>query len=148
MNETIKTPRREYSRYFGRNTRTNGDDFTFLTEENPKELQDLIQEIHKNEFEDCLPNDWIYETVRRAFDELSDEGYDIDDLNIESDPYYHSLLEWLNNPYSAGFCNEAACDGLTDGKDIYVTIGWGQMLAMERIYRAVNDFIQEEADNE
>lgn len=146
MNATKK----QYSQYFTSAKRVDTDKhFIKCKDEAPEELRDFIREVHFEYFEKCLPNDWIYQTILEAFENLEENN--IDDLNIEPDCYYSELYEWLGNPFAHGFCNEGLL--LLDGcnaPDIYQVIGQGQALAKEEIYRAVNEFLsdQEEENQE
>lgn len=144
-------PRKEFSQFFTFGYRAINKDtfeetkqtFSKLVECPPKELKELIHMIHKEYFCDCLPNDWIYETIHDAFLvlELADDA--IDNINLEADCYYNKLYEWLGNPYGHEYCNEVLEEGL-ELKDIYQIIGTAQERAKDRIYRAVDDFIKEE----
>lgn len=87
---------------------------------------------------------WIDEQIECAIDDLYTNEVDIDDVNIEADPYYSQLSKWLNEDCALEFCDEAVDEGLTaDRSTIYDTLAWGQWLAKNRIYRLVNDYLQE-----
>jgi hypothetical protein len=127
-----------YSTYFETRTR-DGKTFIACKDETPQEVKDLIRDIHFKCFNGCLPNNWIYQIIMEAFEELEDN--DLDDITIESDPYYSQLNEWLTNPFAHEYCNQVI-DEIPDMKDIYQIIGFGQYLAKRAIYDAVNDFMQ------
>lgn len=135
----------EYHKYF---TRKNRDDFTefyLMIDGTPQHLRDFVQEVHfTGNFDKCLPNDWIYGQIHSAFSNLPDDKRDIEDIisELECDPYYSDLQDWLKEPYASCFIEEANDEGLCT-KDIHNQIGWGQMLAMGQIYRAVHEFLEE-----
>jgi hypothetical protein len=140
--------RKEFSQYFtfGYRAINKGtfeekkQQFSKLVECPPKELQELIRKIHKEYFCDCLPNDWVYETIHDAFLDLENDC--LDDINLEADCYYHQLYEWLGNPYGHEYCNEVLEE--FDPKDMYQIISAAQERAKDRIYREVDEFIKEE----
>ncbi len=125
--------RKQYYKYFQSATRVNGDEFFKLSDDAPQDLQDLVQSIHFG----ALPNDWVYQVIMEAFEELSDN--DLDDINMESDPYYHDLYKWFGQPFAHALCNEVMIVGF---KNIYEIIGFAQQQAKQRIYEAVNEYIQ------
>jgi len=87
---------------------------------------------------------WVDEIILDAIDDLYTNEVDIDDVNIEADPYYSQLSKWLNEDCALEFCDEAVDDGLTaDRSTIYDTLACGQWLAKDRIYHLVNDYLQE-----
>lgn len=87
---------------------------------------------------------WVDEIILDAIDDLYTNEVDIDDVNIEADPYYSQLSKWLNEDCALEFCDEAVDDGLTaDRATIYDILSWGQWLAKDRIYHAVNGYLQE-----
>lgn len=134
-----------YQKYFQRKMRANETktSFTCLRSNAPENLTEFMYTIHQS-FDDCLPNDWIYETAHTAFDELSNDP--IDKITIEPDVYNHELIEWLNNPYALsviGECQEN--DATLDFLDI---IRCAQIYSKDRIYSMVNDFMQENPNSE
>lgn len=87
---------------------------------------------------------WVDEIIQDAIDDLYTNEVDIDDVNIEADPYYSQLSKWLNEDCALEFCDEAVDEGFTaDRATIYDILSWGQWLAKDRIYHAVNDYLQE-----
>lgn len=89
---------------------------------------------------------WVDEIIQEAIDELYYDDVDIDDVNIEADPYYSQLSRWLNEDCALEFCDEAIDEGLTaDRATIYDILSWGQYLAIQHIYYRVNDYLQENA---
>lgn len=135
----------KYSAFFTVGTRSNGSKFTKSVNDGPSELREFVRDVHMKHFEDCLPNDWIYQTISRAFDELEENS--IDDITIDSDPYYSQLLEWMGNPYAHGLCNNAIIE-LGPFSDIYDLIGAAQHNAMFDIYNLVNEFIEEHKEDD
>lgn len=92
---------------------------------------------------------WVDEIILDAIDDLYTNEVDIDDVNIEADPYYSQLSKWLNEDCALEFCDEAVDEGFTaDRATIYDILSWGQWLAKDRIYHAVNDYLQENAFDE
>ena len=92
-----------YSQYFITKSRDCGHDFICTNEEAPKELKDLIQDIHMNGF-NCMPNDWIYRTIMEAFEELEESK--LEDIDISADSYYSDLYKWFGEPFAHEFCQE------------------------------------------
>lgn len=136
-----KMKTQEYSQYFETAKRINGDEFIRLTENVPKSLRNLIYNIHLHSFGGCLPNDWIYKIILEAFEELEIDS--LEDINIEADPYNNDLANWLLNPFSSEYCQEAQEEGfVSDKSTIYERIGYGQELAKQRIYDTVNNFLK------
>lgn len=87
---------------------------------------------------------WVDEIIWEAIDDLYEQGNDIDDVNIEADPYYSQLSKWLNEDCALEFCDEAIDEGLTaDRATIYDILSWGQYLAIQHIYYRVNDYLQQ-----
>ncbi len=134
-----------YAACFEHKQRGSGDRFTCLADHAPVALSQLVYDIHADYFGGCLPNDWIYATIAEAFDALAEDA--LDDISIEADPYYNQLYAWLGNSYAAEYCNEAISSfsycKLADDYDLYAHIGIAQYMAKDRIYHAVNDFINE-----
>jgi hypothetical protein len=137
--------RKEYAKHFETRTRVDsGKTFIACKDDAPEELRDLIQHIHFDLFEKAFPSDWIYLTILEAFEALEDDP--LENINIEPDVYYHELYKWFGEPIAHILCIEAQEEGLCEGKGIYEIIGTAQFLAKEKIYHAVNDFIDGEDD--
>lgn len=134
----------EASDYFRIGTRTTTNEkFVYLCDKAPQELQNLVFKIH-NIF-DCGTNDWIYDTIQQAFDELTEN--ELDDIAIESDIYNSDLLKWLyenGNQFAIQCCDSWGQETGVQDADIIKQISGGQYLAMRAIYEAVNDFIDKE----
>jgi hypothetical protein len=126
----------DYKNYFERGNKVdNGLPYIFLKDDAPDELKDLVYEIHQHF--DALPNDWIYEIVREAFDDLSNDK--LDDITIEADCYHNDLYKWFGYSFSDGLCNE-----VMEGdhfENIWVVISAAQYIAKRQIYEAVDAFI-------
>ena len=132
----------KYSQYFQSAVRTSTQkEFIKLKEDAPKELETLIREIHFRIFEGCLPNDWIYKTILEAFEELEENK--LDEINIEADCYYNDLYTWLGEPFAHGICNEYLEEFAYKTTKIYELIASAQWLAKDKIYNAVNEFMEE-----
>ena len=139
--------RKNYANYFTWGKRKDEKDYCYLADGRPEELQDFVRSVHFDHFGGCLPNDWIYEQLALAFDELSKD--DLEDIAIEADPYYRDLANWLQEPFAHEYCNEMLEELCENPKqwtqqDIYTIIGYAQWLAKDRIYHAVNDWIHQE----
>lgn len=133
----------KYSNYFETKKRQNGDKFFCLKENSPQKLKDLIKDIHFNHFYDCLPNDWIYETIYNAFEEL--ELNTIENINIETDVYFSDLCDWLSkNSFSKIYCDEAIENELCD-HNLESIISRGLYEAKYIVYYVVNKFLRGEA---
>jgi hypothetical protein len=138
--------RSEYDTYFVYGKRINDTPYTYLRDDAPEDLADLIFDIHRDIFGDCLPNHWVYTTIRHAFEELKNDR--LEDITIEGDPYNHDLWQWLGEPYAAEFCDEVIQDFGSDAT-IYGIIGMAQANAKRLIYDAVYSFIQgDESEDE
>lgn len=136
----------KYNEMFTTKKRTDGT--RFIAFDGPEYVRDFIRDVHFDYFGGCLPNDWIYEKISEAFEELENNGNDIDRCYYEPDCYYRELIEWMQEPYAHGFINEAMRD-LGPFKDIYDQISVGQYQAIDAIYRAVNEFLNDNsADDE
>jgi len=133
--------RRQYSKYFKINTRENGSQYTTKTDDCPKDLEQLIYDIHK-EF-DAMPNNWIYSQICFAFDNMETPYATLEDCTIEADCYNSDLYKWLGEPYAVGFIEEYSSE-FSNSKDIYTLIAGGQWLAITNIYTRVSDFINGE----
>lgn len=137
----------KYSQYFITKPREDGVYFTLLREDRPEELQDFVRAVHMKHFGGCLPNDWIYETISHAFNQLEENK--LENCCIEADFYNSNLYKWLGEPFAQEYCNEVIQEDLIPKeKDIYSLISCAQYLAKERIYQAVNDFLKEEKHKE
>jgi hypothetical protein len=133
--------RKDYHEYFIQKTRTDGKPFFCLVDGAPEDLSELIRSIHRDEFGDCMPNDWIYEIIYNAFEDLS--GQDLEDINIEPDCYNKDLIEWFMNPYGDWICNDARQEYGCENLGILEQISCGQEYAKRMIYNTVNNFINE-----
>ena len=137
----------DYRQYFVVKERRDGTTFTCLIDNAPVELTNLIHDIHREHFFHCMPIDWFYKTIRNAFEELHVDP--IEDITIESDPYNFQLTKWLHencDTFANEYCTEWLEDCCLIGSklDMMAIISGAQQLAKERIYHAVNDWIQEQ----
>jgi hypothetical protein len=126
----------KYSEYFETKKRQNDTFHVCLKDDSPQELKTLMFDIHL--LFDALPNDWIYLITLNAFEELEDN--DFDDIAIEADPYYHDLYKWFGEPFATALCAEVKEEFGPFG-DIHQWIASAQWLALDKIYRAVDDFM-------
>jgi hypothetical protein len=145
--------RKYYGKYLENVKRPNGDTFVRKTDNTPIEFDNLIYDIHKSNFFGAMPNDWIYEIIKEAFEYMEgidiDEDTDVSDMNIESDIYDIDLYEWMkNNGYAQDYCDEYQDEFHVDGQVKQLVRG-GQWLAKKKIYEEVLEFIrEEETENE
>lgn len=115
----------------------------------PEELQECVKDIHLNKFYGVLSNDWIFENILTAFEEL--EADDLDNISIEPDCYNSDLRKWVDNSFAPVMIDEAQDEGIVrDQADFWERVSAGQILAKRYIYEAVNDFLgdREVAQNE
>lgn len=134
----------KYNEQFELKTRDCGHDFYCIISDAPNkdDLGDLVRDIHFDLFGGCLPNDWIYDQIHSAFCLFEEEGGDeISLYGLEADPYYLGLYKWFGEPFAFELCSEVFEDGLVDGSNVYTTIATAQLVAKERIYQAVWDFL-------
>lgn len=136
----------KYSQFFEtKNNRTENKLFTCCTDNTPDSLKALIQAIHSDFFGNCLPNDWIYQTIREAFEALEED--ELENCTIESDIYNSELTLWLHengNAFAIEACEEAMEALPNKPYTLLKIIGEAQFLAKHRIYHAVNDFMVEQ----
>jgi hypothetical protein len=141
--QTIKN-----SEYFIQKTRADGTTFLYCNEDSPEELRQFIQKVHVDHFFGVFPNDWIYGTIADAFQDLEDNGNDIDTVCYEPNIYNHQLFNWLyenGNAFASEFCNDwLSVYSDNQSNDIVAAISGGQYLAMDAIYRAVNEYLKEQ----
>ena len=74
-----------------------------------------------------------------AFEDLEETC--LDECQIQTDNYAKELIEWLKEPNSIEFCEEAIREGLS-GKDFMGIIDCGQWLAKKIVYEKVNEFLE------
>lgn len=129
----------DYTQYFQSKQRPNGTMFVCRTDDCPEVIQELIFSIHKNCFDGCLPNDWIYETIWDAFEALKHD--DFYNCTIQPDDYNFELIKWLQNPYSVWLCNDFG----GEETDIIKMIGEGQREAIRMIYQEVDEWIKDQS---
>lgn len=129
--------RKSYYKYFMMAKRTRGQSYFKCTEDAPDDLKDLIRAIHG--LFDCMPDDWIYEQIWEAFDDL-DTNF-IEDIHNEPHPYLSELYAWLGEPYARHLCDQVIGEGWRL-EGIYEIIEEAQVRAKDIIYRAVDDFIK------
>lgn len=138
----------DYRNYFKQLKRDDGKHFLMVTDESPVELKNFIHSVHSVYFFKCLPNDWIYSIIQRAFEELHLDS--LQDITIEADIYNHDLAYWFYdncNQYAHEYCNEWLEEFGNGCKlDMIEIIRNGQEMAKKRIYCEVNDFIQQQKE--
>lgn len=139
----------DYRNYFKQLKRSDGKHFITVTDDAPVELKNFIHCVHSVYFFKCLPNDWIYSIIQRAFEELHLDS--LQDINIEADIYNHDLAYWFYNncnQYAHEYCNEwlEDCYYKDLNIDMIEIIRKAQEVAKIRIYCLVNDFIQQQKE--
>lgn len=138
--------RKHYGQYFIGAKRSDDKMFYHLKEGSPQELSTFINVVHRDCFDVVFPNDWIYEQIMDAFEELAEN--DLDDIELRSDDYTHDLLAWLQNSYALEEINECRQELGQENLKILDQIGWGQWYAKKKIYEAVNEFIEQDNEEE
>ena len=145
---------RDYTQYFEKKTRDNGETFYFLKESEWKNaLQSLIHDIHKDHFNHCMPHDWIYYQVHSAFcDFVSYIGDDTRDfcelsLDVQPDIYTNDLLEWAKYPMFREWI-ETANSEIGRPETFEQEISQAQFLAIEAIYNDVWEFMKSSEKDE
>lgn len=137
-----------YTQHFEiRKRQVDGKEFSCLKDDAPLDLIDLVRNIHINYFYECWPNDWIYGTIHAAFDALEQD--DIDNITIDPDIYNAQVYLWLlenGNAYASAYCNDYMDEFGDDVHNITKMISGGQWLAMDKIYHAVNEYMQEQKE--
>jgi hypothetical protein len=142
--------KQKFNQYFEMTVRkSNGEIISTLKEDKPESLKKLVFEIHDHF--DCMPNDWLYSIIQEAFENIEEnysDNTDIDTIlsDLSSDLYYSDLLDWLSNPFAPELMDEAEQE--YGYKDFYSLIQNAQLLAKDKIYRIVNDFIEEQTEEE
>lgn len=133
-----------YRRFFKTKTVKRKDEkeknIILLSDNAPEELKEFVKKVHMDYFEKSFPNDWIYEEISRAFDDI--ESYDDIDAFIyeaEADCYYQDLQAWTNNHFAPRFIDEVIDEGV---KGYYHQIATGQVAAIQTIRQAVIDFLE------
>jgi hypothetical protein len=135
----------KYNEYF--ESKKRGEiNFIVFKDERPEELHELVRDIHLNHFYGCMPNDWIYSTICEAF-EAFECNYDRDNwedacYEIEGETRHYHLIEWLKESYASEFYAEYVSEYGESLNNIFARIGGGQIIAKERIYREVKDFLE------
>ncbi len=128
-----------YTKYFKRGQRAATETvYYFLADNAPDHLENLVSEIHDLAVFDCLPNDWIYWTIKEAIGELENDS--LEDINIEADSYESELMEWLQNRFAKEFCTEALTYG--EFKDFTDLVSQAQRDAKSVIYGFVSEYLE------
>lgn len=128
----------KYNDYFITKTRQDEKRFICLKDNPPAELYNLVSEIHEHFFFNALPNDWIYATIFEAFEAIELDG---ENYNVNADVYTYDLNKWTQNSFSHEYLNEALEKHRY--KDFYDLIMDAQVIAKNRIYSAVELFLEE-----
>ena len=113
-------------------------------DDEPKELETLIFDIHHLDDLDCLPNDWVYEQIYYAFCLFEEnEGNNWEDLvcEVESDPYTRNLKEWAKEPFSDNFIDDVLTGGY-EPQTNWDLLSIAQKNCKELIYREVMEFLK------
>lgn len=132
---------KDYTYCFAWKKRANGEEFVILKEYMSSELNELVRDIHQDLF-NCGCNDWIYEQIYYAFDDLKNDK--LEDITIEADVYTHDLIQWLNNGYALELCSEVMREYHYDS--VEEALNQAQTSAKVLIYEAVNSFIERNQD--
>lgn len=131
----------KYTEYFQKKSRATGETFIYLKDGSPQDLIEFVREVHT-----CmgcgLPNDWIYEKINLAFEEIEHDELDIEGYVPEGDIYNYVLIEWLSNPFALDLCEEAREEWGNDKMSLMEQIQHGQVQGLTRIYSMVNEFLK------
>lgn len=152
MTTTISTLAREAYDALETRTRDDGERFTTTRDDAPEWVRDLVMHAHG----DFLPEDWRYETIRDALEQLADGDYETADDAREDDGdfadsavdvYTAPLLRWLaSNLNRPGYVDEARDEGLISGQEnITQQITVGQYLEAREVYALVIDALESRA---
>lgn len=139
---------KKHSEYFETKERLNGDVFYYIKEDDTercKAIKNIVQQIHLNEFNGALPNDWIYQEIAYAFERLeqceTDRDYDYAICEIDAHPYTSFLIEWLKEPFAVEACDiELECGMNPDSIDQLMRAA--QVNCKNRIYVQVWEFLK------
>ncbi len=135
-----------YTQYFDYKKRDNGTSFYCLNDNAPDRLRDFIREVHQGDEFDCLPNDWIYEVIHNAFEEIIDT--DLVQFSVEADCYRSELKKWALEPFSDYFIDHALYNYGGIVKEYSELLGFAQADAKETIYNRVLEFLREQKEGE
>lgn len=139
MNQTIAS-KIDYTEFFVHKNRVNGDSFVCLTDNAPKELQEIIRDIHEQDFFRSAPNDWIYKEIYWALAALRDDK--IENINIEADIYHHELISWLDNSFAIQFYDWAVERMCKRNPYLIETLQVAQQEAKRLIYWNIHHFLE------
>jgi hypothetical protein len=138
-----------YYKQFITKKRHSGENFITLKDEADENLKKVIHDIH--DIFDVLPNDWIYEKIENAFFSIVNDGFeDIDDFTgqCEADIYTNELLEWAKDGYAQYLIEETHEEfGYNSGHWTDI-IRFSQEQGIKRIYEAVWNFVEEQAEED
>lgn len=138
--QTIQELAASFSSMFEAATRTNGNKFWRVKDENNNNtaLYDLIKTAHGER----MPNDYIYLYIVEALDAISEHD-DLDDISMEADIYNRDLLAWVaDHSEHVGYCDEVM--GVMQGQemDFMQIIQWAQQRQKEEILYSVRSSLE------
>lgn len=137
---------------FEADTRGDGSTFYKLRDGSPEWMSDTIRAAH--DAVDEMPDDAVYEACRDAasrledgaFDDIGDAAHEFADGEVN--PYNAARVAWLaEKPLIRGPLCDEACEELSGSESgIFERIGFGWYEWARRIFYAVAEGINEEAD--
>ncbi|MEP6828204.1 MAG: hypothetical protein ABJA10_09020 [Aestuariivirga sp.] len=137
-------------------TRTNGDKFWKLGDNQDGWMKDVIMEAHG----DFMPDDWRYCIIRDCLSTLSeaDENDDADALrdqvsewaDADTDVYNSALTNWLASNLNRGsYVDDAVSDfGYPADRGLYGALAIGQLREREEVYQYLINSLEALADAE
>lgn len=133
----------DYTDLFTCEKRSNASYFYCLKNPQDEGIGQLIQQIHEDEFEGCMPNDWIYAETYYAFERLAicDNENDFHAAmdEIEGDPYTSELLDWAQHGFAQSYIQRVLDEERPSSLD--GLLRQAQVWAKERIYLHVWEFL-------
>ncbi len=147
---TVEDLAREAASWFERRSRADGETFVTLKDGRPAWVQEMVYAAHG----DFGPDDWRYDCIAAALDQIEETGDEDSGEFADSqvDVYTGRRLQWLASSLNrVGYCDEAASefgpprDGL--GKyDIAESIGLGQFAEASEVFGSVAQSLADRLD--
>lgn len=146
MTATVTERATEAASQFETATRSDGQEFTRLTNDAPDWLRDLVRTAHG----DMFPDDWRYETIRAAVHFLAEYGGDDDAAahefaDAQVDVYTLARIAWLGSHLRrVQYVDEARDEGLVSATaDIADMIGAGQYEEASEVFHSVRESLSD-----
>lgn len=150
---TIEQIAQHYADAFEARTRNDGKEFVCLSDSHKGgELAEFVRTVHMGDDFDCLPNDWIYGEIADAFFRCTEYDHDKwEYINGDLEPeYMHArLLDWMREPYAAGWCTIAQNEGIVStDSNIFDWMQAAQMIARRYIHESVHAWIEQQYEKQ